>query len=64
MTKLNKRNPTIELNLTHFGFHYVKWNQICFEKQVINNVMKKEDESLCLGVLDIYGFEMIKVSSV
>lgn len=32
-----------------------------FEEQVINDALKEEKENLCIGVLDIYGFEIFKV---
>lgn len=35
---------------------------ISCDKQVINNAMQKEKDNLCIGILDIYGFESIKVS--
>ncbi|KAJ7312523.1 hypothetical protein OS493_039634, partial [Desmophyllum pertusum] len=31
--------------------------------QVINNAMQKEKDNLCIGILDIYGFESIKENS-
>ena len=34
-----------------------------FEKQVINDAMQKEKDNLCIGILDINGFETFKVSS-
>jgi len=47
-----------------FFFFALRWyNTFLLDKQVINEAMQKEKDSLSISILDISGFETFKVSS-